>query len=477
MPSYRKVVLASAANKKRISRVTQISLICVVALFLFFSLYIFQLIPNPGFGNTSQKDIIKEQQLPGHISEGVSTPRSLVDAAFVKEIKLRLESIPNETVFKQSANDLLKAINTLLSDPAVEYSEEFGMAIEVKLKDASNLLEQIRVKIDIGFNRLEQAFDEKQLTPFMRELASLKRLAPEDARLTRWVGKENEVKILFEAYKQAQRYRAEQNLEKEIRAWENIVSLGYGDFQIAQRIAELNVQTEELAHEEHLKAARWAYEAENFNVARERIRNAIRLRPKSKSALGLKSAIDLAEKKRDARHFVQSAADKMSSDNWEGAATAFEKALKAMPLNTEAIQGRDIAATLLQDRAKLQQLVRNPIRLSDPEVHAYAEMALAESEKWEALSPSLRELRAGVKTLLEGATEKKDLVIESDGKAVIRVRGVGFVQPTAMRTIKLLPGTYELFAECLGHQTALYEVKIPMKGETKPVRVVCGERL
>ena len=470
MPSdYLNVLLASAANKKKIARTTQIGLTCVGALFLFFLFYIFQIALSSNSDNPSPKAEAREERPSGQPS---SAEQSLVE-----EIKLRLEGVPDETVFKQSANDLVKAINRLHAESAAGTPKELGISIEARLKDASDLLEKIKTEIEAGFVRLNRAFTEKHLTPFMRELASLRRLAPEDTRLTEWVEKESEIKILFLAHEEAQRYRAQKYLKKELRAWKNIVSLGYGDPQITQRIRELSLQIKELAYDEHLKAARQAYEAGNFVVARKIIESAIKLRPKSKNALELKSAIELTEKKHEAQQFVRAAAAEESKDNWEGAATAFAKALKAMPTNSAAIQGRDRVTALLQDRAKLQQLARDPIRLSGPEVHAYAETVIAESDKWKALSPSLRKLRADVKILLERATKKKEIVIESDGKAVIRVRGIGFIQPTTKKTIKLLPGTYELFAECLGHQTELYKIKIPMKGETKPVRVVCGSPL
>ena len=65
--------------------------------------------------------------------------------------------------------------------------------------------------------------------------------------------------------------------------------------------------------------------------------------------------------------------------------------------------------------------------------------------------------------------------IQSDGEARIRVRGVGFIEPTTDRSVELMPGKYELFAECVGKRTRMYEVDILATGPLTELWIECGE--
>ena len=92
-------------------------------------------------------------------------------------------------------------------------------------------------------------------------------------------------------------------------------------------------------------------------------------------------------------------------------------------------------------------------------------------------SLTLEGLYRDVSLLVNSKSKPRSVIIKSDGRARIKVQGVGYINPTKEKSISLSPGEYRLYAECKGNQTKLYEIVIPIDDEISPIRVACGREI
>ena len=79
--------------------------------------------------------------------------------------------------------------------------------------------------------------------------------------------------------------------------------------------------------------------------------------------------------------------------------------------------------------------------------------------------------------LVDTTLKPRPVIIKSDGKTRIEIKGIGFIEATEKKTIHLKPGSYLVHAGCAGHKTEITELKIPLQGSIEPKRIICGERI
>jgi len=79
--------------------------------------------------------------------------------------------------------------------------------------------------------------------------------------------------------------------------------------------------------------------------------------------------------------------------------------------------------------------------------------------------------------MLDQMSRPREVWIESDGIAKIRVQGVGHIKPTEGKLVSLIPGNYQFHAECKGRKAKLYNLTVPLSDKQLPIKVICGDVL
>lgn len=184
----------------------------------------------------------------------------------------------------------------------------------------------------------------------------------------------------------------------------------------------------------------------------------------------LEGEITLERHLRDAESFA-------ANDDWARAHASFLKAEAADAASVAAVNGVKLAARILRASREVAGHLDRPQRLSSDNVAAAVRGLLDEAGTLAPMSPRLaRDVRALGRALDEAGTPVPVLV-RSDNKTEIAVRGVGRVGRTLEKTISLKPGLYSFEGKRAGYRSKLIEVAVKAGGAAPlEVRVVCDER-
>ena len=470
------ILLASKSGKHKSDKHRDIVIFCIVAFVVTILLFLL-----PKFDVTTS-DINQAAMVDDFSNVDVAQAKSAsksrfsaVQLYFETELKPALEAIPAETAFARQAQRLVEQL--------VDFFQQFALTgayspgIDYQITAAEDLLQQYNRAVTESLARLESAFQNRDAKQFIADLDGLQIIASESLKVASWVAKKADILQYFDLFQLANRLRAESNLEAELDALSRIDALGYSDSIINDRMVFLKDAIAENQFALHIQATLDFISSNDFVSAKKEIAKATKLFPSRSQVVELTERVDLELKKIRAKQLVQMGFKKAALDDWDVAKKHFSSALKILPLHQLANDGFERANSILRYKDKLSSIARSPLRLKSQEVLDYANQLMIDSKQFSEFSESLVNLQVEVEALIRQKMLPRSVWIDSDGKAKIRVKGLGYIMPTKGRYVDLVPGKYLFFAECKGRKTEIYNVQIPIEGDVPALRVLCGVKL
>ena len=184
----------------------------------------------------------------------------------------------------------------------------------------------------------------------------------------------------------------------------------------------------------------------------------------------LDSELTLARHLRDAESFA-------ANDDWSRAHASFLKAEAVDAASAAAVNGVKLAARVLRASREVAGHLERPQRLSSDNVAAAVRGLLDDAGTLAPMSPRLARDAQALRRALDEANTPVPVLVRSDDKTEISVRGVGRVGRTLEKTISLKPGLYSFEGKRTGYRSKLIEVAVKAGGGAPiEVRVVCDER-
>ncbi|MEQ8427888.1 MAG: hypothetical protein RLT87_02090 [Gammaproteobacteria bacterium] len=300
----------------------------------------------------------------------------------------------------------------------------------------------------------------------------LNKASPEAKQLAEKINALGEILPLL---KQASVAQVENNAEKELAIIEEILSLAPDREKQQARKQELLTRLSLQRYQSHIANAFAAIEKEDASAARKHINNARQIYPNRSEVKDVNSALVALEKEqRFARH-ARLATEAMREDNWEKAKQELTLALAEKPDDKtlkDLLQQTEIILSL---QAQMERHLASPYRLADAGVIAQARTALAEAQAYREESIKLDRTASELSTLIDNMNKNVDVVVKSDNKTNVLVRGVGIVGMTDSKTIQLKPGSYKFEGKREGYKSKLIDVLVPYDKNQMQLTVVCDE--
>ena len=466
------ILLASKACKHKSNKQRDIVIVCIVACVAVVLLFLL-----PKFAVTG-----KAVEADGFSKVGAAQANSASIARFSamqlyfeSELKPALDAIPAETVFARRAQPLVERLVGLFQQAAL--TGAFSPAIDDEITAAKALLADYNRVVSESLVRLESAFQNRDAKQFLVDLDGLQIIAGGNAEVESWIAKKADILQYFDLFQLANRLRAESNLEAELDALNKIDGLGYSDSFISDRRLFLKGAIAEKQFASHIQATLDFISSSDFVAAEKEVLQASRLFPSRSQVVELAKRVDVALKNSRADELAQLGLKKGGLDDWQVAKQHFSSALEILPQHQLAMDGFERAGSILRFKDKLSSIVRSPLRLKSQEVLDYASQVVADSKRFSEFSVSLVDLQVEVEALIRQKMRPRSVWMDSDGKAKIRVKGVGYIMPTKGRYVDLVPGSYLFFAECNGRKTEIYKVHVPIEGDVPAIKVLCGVKL
>lgn len=275
--------------------------------------------------------------------------------------------------------------------------------------------------------------------------------------------------------KQAAVAQVENQTEKELAIIEDILALAPDRERQQARRQELLTRLSLQRYQSHIASAYAAIEKEDAQAARKYMNSARQIYPNRSEVKGVSDAIATLEKEQRYAHHARLATEAIREDNRPKAKQELSAALAEKPDDKSLRDLLQQTETILSLQAQMERYLASPYRLTDAGVVAQARTALAGAQAYREASARLDRTAGELSTLINSMNKKVDVVVKSDNKTNVLVRGVGIVGMTDSKTIQLKPGSYKFEGKREGYKSKLIDVLVPYDKNQMQLTVVCDE--
>jgi tetratricopeptide (TPR) repeat protein len=162
-------------------------------------------------------------------------------------------------------------------------------------------------------------------------------------------------------------------------------------------------------------------------------------------------------------------------DDWQKAKIYFARAAKDAPENKTAAEGLQRADHFIELLASLDHFLKNPYRLSNPDVGKEAEERLVQAEPASGYSFAIQQKARQLRELMTRVNRLVPVTVISDNQTFVLVRSVGKVGVVFQKNIQLKPGNYTFEGARKGYKSKLVQAFIPYDQDSFSVQVICDE--
>ncbi len=166
-----------------------------------------------------------------------------------------------------------------------------------------------------------------------------------------------------------------------------------------------------------------------------------------------------------------------ASESWDEAEKIYAQVLSVDPEAAGALEGHERTAVRASLDARLEYHIRNPKRLSSPQVFEDASELLAEARELDPRGTRLESQIAGLEKVLEVAATPVPVVVVSDNLTEVVIYRVDRLGVFSRRQLELRPGTYTAVGTRVGFRDVRVRFDVTAGGPPQPVTVVCTEQL
>jgi hypothetical protein len=474
------VLLASAAsrqqtNRRKLTVLVAAGFVAVIAIIITIG----------NVGSVTEANLTEPRTTPEKktstltktTSSQVSNDVEKLNKFYISKVRDRLLSIPAHTIIGKKSLDVIAELDLLFNNATKNPQSHLIDQINNQVKIAKDLASDYDQLISEAIDRLNSAFASLDSKGFNRELANLLIITEDNDQVLSWQQQRHRVMEYFGYMSAANQARAEKRQSSELAALQQIVNLGFGSTEIQQRINELKASIARQNYASYVKKTLNYIKREDFRAAESELKKASRLFPNNTQTIELGVTVANGLRKTRIDELLRSTEILIKQDQWQQASKNYSSILMLNPNNQSAIEGKSKASVILRLQTELRDIYHRPLRLKDLNILNYAQGLLVDSKSLLKSSPALKGLYTDVLDLVETKMVARSILIESDGKAKIRVQGIGYISPTKSKTIKLTPGVYRFYAECRGYRTKLYNVTIPVEGQVVAKGIICGDKI
>lgn len=164
-------------------------------------------------------------------------------------------------------------------------------------------------------------------------------------------------------------------------------------------------------------------------------------------------------------------------EDWRGAATEYDAALRIDPQLAFAVAGRERALARARLDEQLRGYLERPDRLSAEAVAREAEAALEQARETPRPGPRLAQQVTVLENRLVEARTPVAVPLQSDGLTEVSVLRVGPLGTFREKTVPLRPGSYVVVGKRAGYRDARRTLVVAPGGSPAPLLVRCEEAL
>ncbi len=359
----------------------------------------------------------------------------------------------------------------------VDYPEAIRL-IEQALGEVEFIFQQEEDFYNINLKIAISAFEGEDVEGAQDAITLALALRPHSKEAEFWQQQIIQLPELIAARQAAIAARSEGRLQDEIDALYRVLKIKPSDEQIKTRIEAANRELQDRRFQRAIGEVRQALSSEDVEKARNALTKAQRFKPSHPEIVRLKQSIEELVRDLEVAKLIQAAANSAIQDDWITVQQNLELALKLNPQLIDAIEGRDLAKSIIDAQSKFDDYLARSHRLSSKNIVDVVRTELEEAQVLLKYSPRLRAAVSELEVDVIKWQKEVPVRVISDGKTHIIVRRVGIIGAVRDREIMLKPGTYRFEGSRRGYRNKLVEVIVtPHADEVNEVTVICDERV
>lgn len=274
---------------------------------------------------------------------------------------------------------------------------------------------------------------------------------------------------------EAETARLEKNLQKEHDYLKQVIQISPKRDKQARRLKEVAEVLTRQQFEEQIAAGFTAVRSGKATKARDHFQKAKNIAAGRKELSILMREIASLEKSITIENALARAKSDVRRDDWQNAKVNFGKVLAEAPGNTTAQNGLIKADQILRLHDNFDQFFAAPYRLADSKVKRAAMNILTSAKTTSQYSYSIKTKTDQLELLLTKLSRNISVLITSDTKTHILIRGVGKVGVVAQKEIHLRPGRYTFEGTRDDYKSKLLHVLIPYDKDIFTLFITCDE--
>ena len=269
---------------------------------------------------------------------------------------------------------------------------------------------------------------------------------------------------------------AENNIEKQIQALQNLISINPNLSQEKADLARLQGEVRQAEFARLMAVALVAYDSGNTDSALQALNEADKTVPNSAAVSELRQQISTENMAKSQAKLLRQIQMTQQLDDWQTTALLAQKGVQQYPNNVSLQETLTLSNTVIETQNTLQKILAAPERLADENIRRYAKAQLQNAESLLALSATLAQQSQTLNAVLAEQTAPITITVRSDNRSSLSVQGVGKMGQVTQRTLNLAPGTYVFIAQRQGYQTKRQTVKVVPNIDIV-VDLACDERI
>ena len=251
-----------------------------------------------------------------------------------------------------------------------------------------------------------------------------------------------------------------------------------GDTEPAKTLLpEVNAAILERDYSEAMSAGYAAIASGDFDKAKSEFVTAKKLKPNASDPdAGLRQAANgMAQGKID--RLFASASENERLEQWHKATKQYAELIKTDSSLVEAITGKARAQARAKLDDQLQELLEDPLKLSQAKRNQYARKVLADARALKADSPRINGQVEALETALTQSLIPVTVVLQSDASTQVTIYHVGKLGNFSQRQIALKPGRYTAVGTRQGYRDVRQEFVVEPQSGSPTVTIQCAEKI
>ena len=269
--------------------------------------------------------------------------------------------------------------------------------------------------------------------------------------------------------------RAENNLEKEYDFLGQLLGAAPEHEGVKERLGVLAGLIRSQKFDRHISSGFANIDDGQGKNARYHYQEAKKIDPhRPELSMLMDQLLDL-EKSVRVEQAVSRAEQAIRQDDWQKVKMYFARAAKDAPENKTVAEGLQRADHFIELFESLGRYLKNPYRLSNPDVRNEAEKRLVQAETASGYSFAIKKQARQLSELMTRVNTPVLVTVISDNQTYVLVRSVGKVGVVFQKKIQLKPGNYTFEGARKGFKSKLVQALIPYDQDSFSVRVICDE--